>query len=128
MELLRSSGITIVSGDRFVEGFLDFEPTSFVSSLKKGRLEVDYRATADIELTACVGDPIECFPTGPFFVSDSRQVWYVQALFTPFDGQYLFQRARFSSSPLAPVPEPATVILLGTGFVALQKMRKVRRH
>ena len=108
IELLFSAGITGIGGNRFVEGLIEYDPVSFTSSLRNGLLEVDYRATADIELMHCVGDPVECFPGGPTFVSNPRQIWYVRALFTPNNGQYIFQSARFSSSPLAPVPEPAT--------------------
>ena len=78
-------------------------------------------------LTACVGDPIECLPTGPIFVSNPGQVWYVQALFTPYNGEYIFERARFSSSPLSPIPEPATLLLVGTGLAAIAKLRTRRK-
>jgi PEP-CTERM motif len=119
IELLRDSGITILQGNRFVEGNIAFEPVSFSFKLANGILTVDYRATTDISLQVCVGDPIECIPSGPTFVSNPNQLWYVQASFTPFDGQYVFQNARFSTSPIPAVPEPTTLLLLSTGLVSI---------
>jgi hypothetical protein len=119
IELLRDAGLTILHGDRFVQGNIAFDPVSFSFSLANGILTVDYRATADISLQVCVGDPFMCIPSGPTFVSNPNRLWYVQASFTPFDGQYVFQNARFSTSPIPTVPEPTTLLLLGTGMVSI---------
>lgn len=117
IELLRDSGMTILQGDRFVQGNIAFEPVSFSFTLANGILTVDYRATADISLQDCVGDP--CIASGPTFVSNPNQLWYVQATFTSFGGQYVFQNAIFSSSPISAAPEPTTLLLLGTGLVGI---------
>jgi hypothetical protein len=48
IDLLVDAGITVLHGDRFVEGNIAFEPVSFSSSLgPNGILTVDYRATAE---------------------------------------------------------------------------------
>jgi len=119
IELLRDSGMTILQGNRFVQGSIVFEPVSFSFSLANGILTVDYRATANVSLQVCVGDPFQCIASGPTFVSNPNQLWYVQASFTSFDGQYFFQNARFSTSPIPALPEPTTLVLISTGLVGI---------
>lgn len=68
IELLRDGGMTILRGDRFVQGNIAFEPVSFSSSLApNGVLTVDYRATTNISLGVCVGDPLQCLASGAHF-------------------------------------------------------------
>jgi hypothetical protein len=126
LELLRDMGITILQGNRFVQGSMAFDAVSFSSSLApNGMLIVDYRATANLSLNVCVGDPLfGCFPTGPLFVSNPNQLWYVRATFTPFNGQYIFDNAIFSTSP---VPEPSTMLLLGTGLMGVIRIARRKR-
>jgi len=120
MYLLHTGGIAFLGGNRFVQGTMDFLPVSFVSSLApNGVLTVIYRTTAAIDLQGCINGP-ECTASfGSNFVSNLSQLWYVGAIFTPFEGQYIFQKAIFSTSPLSSVPEPTTLLLLSTRLVGV---------
>ena len=99
-----------------VSGLISFDAVSFVSSISpKGILTVEYRASADIDLFR---NPESPNPT-EFVWGNPNQLWYVTAQFVPdssgIPGFYDFTGARLSSSPITPLPEPATLILVGTG-------------
>jgi hypothetical protein len=126
IEILHSGGATILQGNRFSEGVIEFGlPVSFVSSLaSNGVLTVNYRVSAEISLVLCIGSSgFACVPTGPTFISNPQQLWYVHAVFTPYNGQYVFQNAVFSTSP---VPEPSTVFRVGSGLAVLTWLRGKR--
>jgi hypothetical protein len=122
IDLLTNGGDVLLHDNVFTSGFMDFHAVSFVSSLgPNGILTVDYRATADLTFFRCSGAGGICdHQIGPTFVSDPSQLWFVSASFTPFDGQYVFQRAVFSTSP---IPEPSTFLLMGSGLVGLASLR-----
>jgi len=114
-----STGLFIASGGftldkQFVSGSIQFDAVSFVSSLApSGILTVTYTAVPLIYLYLGANSQI-----GPFVWGNPNQPWYVTAQFTPqsgFPGAYVFAGATFSSSS-TPIPEPATMMLLGTGI------------
>jgi hypothetical protein len=122
IDLLTNGGDVHLHDNVFTSGFMDYHAVSFVSSLvPNGILTVDYRATADLLFFRCSGAGGFCdHQIGPTFVSDPSQLWFVRASFTPFDGQYVFQKAAFSTSP---IPEPSPFLLMGSGLVGLASLR-----
>ncbi len=125
IDLLTNGGDVLLHDNVFTSGFMDYQAVSFVSSLApNGILTVDYRATADLMFFHCSGAGGSCdHQIGPTFVSDPSQLWFVRASFTPFEGQYVFQKAVFSTSPLSPIPEPSMFLLMGSGLVGLASLR-----
>ena len=119
---IASGGFT--ENNQFVSGSIEFDAVSFVSSLApSGILTVTYTAIPSLYLFLGANSQI-----GPFVWGNPNQPWYITAQFTPnpgFPGAYTFAGATFSSSS-TPVPEPATMMLLGTGICPIFFM--VRRR
>ncbi|MBZ5718939.1 MAG: PEP-CTERM sorting domain-containing protein [Acidobacteriia bacterium] len=104
---------------QFVSGMIGFNAVSFVSSLApNGVLTIKFTATPDLYLLLGISHQ-----TGPFVWGNPNQHWYITAQFTPFSGSglsgfYTFAGATFSSSS-SPIPEPATIVLFGTGVLPI---------
>ncbi len=97
-------------------GALAFDAISFKSSLLgNGDLLVDYKSTASILLEICA-DPFCDRKTGQMYSWNNRYLWNVEALFKPSaSGGYDFVRASF----IGAVPEPSTLLLLGSGLLGV---------
>src|SRR5258706_8140942 len=123
LPLLFTASGDLTGANQFVSGVISFNAISFVSSLAPtGILTMTFTAVPYFYLFLGANSQ-----TGPFVWGDSNQPWYITAQFTPvtgFPGLYTFAGARFSSSS-APIPEPATMLLLGTGICPIVFM--VRR-
>ena len=105
------------NGAQYLEGSIQFDAVSFVSSLApNGILTVTYTATASISLFLVNSKTLQ--RVGPFVWGDPNQLWYITAQFKPDVGLpvYEFLGATLSTSV---APEPATIVLLGTGILPL---------
>ncbi len=113
--LLFTGSGTLVNGDPYLEGVVSFNAVSFVSSLApNGILTIKYTATPFLRLF--LTDAATNLPVAGPFVWGSSEPWLITAQFAPDPGgiSYTFQGATFSS-----VPEPATIVLLGTGILPI---------
>jgi predicted small secreted protein len=122
---------TVFMDDGGVQGHIQFDALYFKSSLNaSGMLSVVYTATADIHLQRCLSEFPICSVLGTSYVwGNPSQPWYVRAQFAPapsFPGLYYLIGATFSTSP-APIPEPTSILLVGSGLVAIV-VRKLRQY
>jgi hypothetical protein len=117
---IASGGIPggLTSGDPFLTGLIYFNAVSFVSSLApSGVLTVKYTATPFIQLFLIDATTLE--PTaGPFVWGNPNQPWIITARFAP-DGSGIPGLYTFAGATLTSVPEPATIVLLGTGMLPI---------
>jgi hypothetical protein len=129
IDLLIDSGIGSNQQGQFYNGLIFISAVSFVSSIApNGMLTVTYKAFADIQFALCTDSSCDQRPTTTL-VWDSQKLWLVTAQFAPDKsvlGTYDFLSATFQA-PV--VPEPSTMLLVGSGILALiGKVRQARTH
>jgi PEP-CTERM motif len=125
--ILADSGIGENSAGQFYNGLIEFSAVSFVSTLaRNGMLTVTYKAFANLDFALCTDQ--SCQTTSELLVWDPSKLWLVTAQFAPDPngpGSYDFLNASFQA-PI--VPEPSSMLLVGSGIVVLiGKIRKTRK-
>jgi len=109
------SGGPFTNGNPYLDGIIEFDAVSFVSSLApSGILTVKYTATANLYLLLI--DSVTSATIGPF-VWGSSAPWIITAHFRPdvvLPGIY-----EFTGATLVSTPEPTTLLLLITGLAGI---------
>jgi len=122
---MSSPGGVVVNGQQFGwNGFPLFDAASFHSSLSpNGNLTINGLAAPSGEMDICVPSGDTCNPTGLVFTFVDHGQWRYVAHFTPDpNGGFDFQDLKITT-----VPEPGTLVLLGTGVAGMSFLRRRKR-